>query len=161
MCTVAMDQAREVTATFGLQGATPSLPPATEPSPTPGLTPSTPSTPSTSSDTTPPVLGVSKRRVRLGRNRWLRVRVRCGASEPEPRRGILRFYIGRRRIKVASKRFEIAPGRRPAYWLRLSRRGARLLKAKGRLRVLAVARARDAAGNLGQKRARFTLLPPR
>jgi hypothetical protein len=36
-CTVAMDQAREVTATFGLQAATPSSPPANEPSPTPGL----------------------------------------------------------------------------------------------------------------------------
>jgi secreted trypsin-like serine protease len=160
-CTVAMDQAREVTATFGLQAPTPSSPPANDPSPTPGLNPSTPSTPSTSSDTTPPVLGVSKRRVRLGRNRWLRVRVRCGASEPEPCRGILRLYTGRRRIKVASKRFEITPGKTARVRLRLSRRGARLLKTKRRLRVLAVARARDAAGNLGQKRVRFTLLPPR
>ena len=156
-CTVSMDQAREVTATFGLQATTPSSPS----SPTPGLNPSPDLEPFTSSDTTPPVLAVSKRRARLGPNRWLRVRVRCAASEPEPCRGTLRLYIGGRRIKVASKRFEIAPGKTARVRLRLSRGGARLLKAKGQLRVLAVARARDAAGNLGQKRVRFTLLPPR
>jgi secreted trypsin-like serine protease len=157
-CTVAMDQAREVTATFGLQATIPSSPPSL----TGGLNPGPePSTSSPFSDTTPPVLAVSKRRVRVGRNRWLRVRVRCAASEPEPCRGILRLYTGRRRIKVASKRFEIAPGKTDRVRLRLSRRGARLVQAKGRLRVLAVAQARDAAGNVGQKRVRFTLLPPR
>jgi secreted trypsin-like serine protease len=157
-CTVSMDQAREVTATFGLQATTPSSPLG----PAPDLNSSPePSTSPTPSDTTPPVLAVSTRRVRLGRNRWLRVRVRCAASEPEPCRGILRLYTGRRRIKVASKRFEIAPGKTARVRLRLSRRGAQLLEAKGRLRVLAVARARDTAGNVGQKRVRFTLLPPR
>lgn len=156
-CTVSMDQAREVTATFGLQATTPSSPS----SPTPGLNPSPASGPFTSSDTTAPVLAVSKRRVRLGRDRRLRVRVRCAASEPEPCRGTLRLYIGRRRIEVASKRFEIAPGTTTRVRLRLSRRGARRLRAEGQLRVLAIARARDTAGNVGQKQVRFTLFPPR
>jgi len=125
------------------------------------FTPPTTTPTTTPADTTAPVLKVSRRRVRLGRHRRLRVRVKCGASEPEACRGALRLYTGRRRLKVAAARFAIQPGKTARVRLRLSRRGARLLERHGGLRVLAIARARDAAGNVGVKRARFTLLPPR
>jgi hypothetical protein len=127
----------------------------------PPSTPSTPLTPSPPPDTSAPVLSVSRRRVRLGAARRLRVRVKCGADEREHCRGMLRLYTGRRRLGLASAGFDIAPGRTARVRLRLSRRGARLLTRKGRLRILAIARARDSAGNLGEKRARFTLLTPR
>ncbi len=123
--------------------------------------PSTPLTPSPPLDTSAPVLQVSRRRVRLGPGRRLRVRVKCGADEPEHCKGMLRLYTGRRRLRLAAARFDIPPGRTARVRLRLSRRGARLLKRKGRLRILAIARAGDSAGNLGEKRARFTLLLPR
>ncbi len=112
-------------------------------------------------DTTAPRLAVSKRRVRLGSRRRLRVRVKCGAAEPERCRGMLRLYTGRRKLKIGSARFRIAPGRTARVRVKLSRRGGRLLVRAGRLRVLAVARARDSSGNLGRRRARFTLLPRR
>ena len=89
------------------------------------------------------------------------VRVKCAASEPEACRGTLRLYTGRKKLKIASARFAIDPGKTKRVRLKLSRRGSRLLTKGHRLKVLAVARARDSAGNLGQKRARFTLLMPR
>ena len=135
--------------------STPTAPPSTPTAP-----PSTPTAPlSPGLDTSAPVLKVSRRRVRLGARRRLRVRVTCGAGEPEHCKGVLRLYTGPRRPRVASARFDIPPGHTARVRLRLSRRGARLLKRKGRLRILAIGRARDSAGILGEKQARFTLLP--
>jgi len=108
-------------------------------------------------DRSRPRLSISRRRVRLGARRRLRVRVKS----TEVSRGTLRLYTGRRKLKIGSARLRLSAGRTGRVRVKLTRRGARLLARAGRLRVLAVARARDPAGNLGTKRVRFTLLPRR
>jgi hypothetical protein len=119
-------------------------------------------------DTAGPLMGVSTRALRLARSGAIRVRVRCATGEPQACSGVLRLYTwrrfptssGRRRIALGSARFSIAPGTTRGIRERINRRGRRLLRREGRFRVLASARARDAAGNLGAKRVRFVLRAP-
>jgi hypothetical protein len=93
------------------------------------------------------------------------MRLRCGSREPQACAGILRLYtarlvqVSRRvRLRLAAASFRVAPGTSRAVRLRLSRRGRRLIRSRGRLATLAIARARDAAGNLGTARTRFTIV---
>jgi hypothetical protein len=110
-----------------------------------------------SSDTTPPPMAVSRRRARMSRTGYVRVRVRC--ADAEPCVGGLKLY--RRGRRVGSKRFTIAASTTARVRVHLSRYARQLVRRRGYLRVLGVARARDAAGNLGTARARFRIVKPR
>jgi hypothetical protein len=121
------------------------------------------------SDRTRPRLALSRRRVRLTRGRNLRLRLRCGSLEPEPCAGVLSLQTvtrnrkagRRRRARLAMARFRVQPGRTAWIRLRLSRSAAHALRRSGSLKPVAIARARDRAGNVTQESVRFTLLPPR
>ena len=62
--------------------------------------------------------------------------------------------------EVGAAKFDVRPGRTIQLRIRLSRRGARLLRRSGRLKALAIARTRDRAGNLREKWVRFTAMAP-
>ena len=108
-------------------------------------------------DTSPPPMTVSRRRVRMSRSGYVRVRVRC--ADAEVCAGGLKLY--RRGRRIAFKRFNIAADSSARVRAHLSRFARRLVRRREVLRVLGVARARDAAGNLGVARARFKVLAPR
>jgi hypothetical protein len=118
-------------------------------------------------DTTPPNLAVSSHSRRLTRRGSALIPVECAAFEPAPCAGVLRLYTanrvrtrsGRKRLKLGAANFTLAPGQRASVRIRLGRTGRRLVRRSGRLRALAKARARDAAGNLGTADARFWLRP--
>jgi hypothetical protein len=111
---------------------------------------------------------ISRRGRRLARTGSIRVRVRCRADEPETCVGVLRLSTwrrfktstGLRRIRLGGAKFRMSPGTTKRVRVRITRRGRRLVRRKGRVRVLANARARDATGNLGTKKVRFLLRAP-
>ena len=88
-CMVAMDRVREVTATFGLEAAIPTPPPADEPTLTPSLTPG--SEPDTA-DNTPPVAAIASNRLFMSRRGHVRVRIDCSNS-PEDCLGVVRLRL--------------------------------------------------------------------
>jgi hypothetical protein len=90
-CLVAMDQVREVTATFGLEPAIPTPPPADEPSPAPTLTPTPGSEPGTA-DNSPPIAAIASNRLLMSRRGYVRVRIDCSAS-PEDCLGVVRLRL--------------------------------------------------------------------
>jgi secreted trypsin-like serine protease len=157
-CTVAMDQAREVTATFGLQTAIPS-PPIDEPSPAPSVTPG--SEPGTA-DTSPPVAAIASNRLLMSRRGYVRVRIDCSDS-PEDCLGVVRLRLrfpadATRALRTVGRAsFEIAAGESKRARLRLTRRARRLARREGRVRVRVVAVVHDAAGNRRTLRKRLTL----
>jgi len=165
-CTVAMDRAREVTATFGLQAATPSSPPADESSPTPALIPSMGSEPDSALepvDDSPPVAAIASNRLRMSRRGYVRVRIDCSDS-PKDCLGVVRLRLrfpadaataALRTVGRAS--FEIAAGDSKRVKLRLTRRARRLVRRQGRVRVRVVAVVHDAAGNERTLRKKLTL----
>jgi len=161
-----MDQAREVTATFGLQAATPSSPPADESSPTPDLIPSLGSEPDSqllTVDDSPPVAAIASTRLRMSWRGYVRVRIDCSDST-EDCLGVVRLRLrfpadaaaaALRTVGRAS--FEITAGESKPVKLRLTRRARRLVQREGRVRVRAVAVVHDGAGNERTLRKRLTL----
>jgi secreted trypsin-like serine protease len=165
-CTVAMNQAREVTATFGLQAATPSSPPAEESTPTPALNPSLGSAPQSelqTVDDSPPVAAIASDRLRMSQRGYVRVRIDCSDS-PKDCLGVVRLRLrfaadataaALRTVGRAS--FEIAAGESKRVKLRLMRGARRLVRHEGRVRVRVVAVVHDGAGNERTLRKKLTL----
>jgi Tol biopolymer transport system component len=116
-------------------------------------------------DTTGPAMAIARRTVRASRRGVVSVRVRCPAGEPAGCRGRLALRsasrIRGRIVRLGSASFRIAAGRGASVRVRLSRTNRRLLGRRGRLRVLATARASDQAGNAKTTTATFTLNAPR
>ena len=158
-CMVAMDRVREVTATFGLEAAIPTPPPADEPTLTPSLTPG--SEPDTA-DNSPPVAAIASNRLFMSRRGHVRVRIDCSNS-PEDCLGVVRLRLrfptdasaALRTVGRAS--FEITAGDSKLVRLRLTRSARRLVRREGRVRVRVVAVVHDAAGNRRTLRKRLTL----
>ncbi len=183
-CTVVMSQAREVTATFGVEVQEPLPPPPEDPPPpeeepppseeeptSPPPPDSTPETedPTDTIDETAPVARIASERLRMTRRGFVRIRIACGASETCL--GVVRL---RRRLPLAGgpagvsalrtigrASFEIAAGDSERVKLRVRRRARRLILREGRLRVRAVIVVQDAAGNARTLRKKLTLLAPR
>jgi hypothetical protein len=120
-------------------------------------------------DTAGPLMRLAARAVRLSRRGVARLRVRCLAGEQgDPCSGRLTLRSARavsagrrRRIKLGSRRFQIAAGGAGVVRVKLSRRHRRLVGSRGRLRVRATVEARDQLGNLTVLSKRFPLLAPR
>ena len=172
-CTVVMSQAREVTATFGVEVEEPLPPPPDEPpppeddptDPTPDPTPEPDDTPS---DVTPPVVAIATSRVRMGERGFVRIPIECEESATGACAGVvqlrLRLPLAARAAAlrtVAAASFEITAGDTERIRLRLKRRARRLLRREGRLRMRLVVSVLDAAGEVHKLRRRITLLAPR
>jgi hypothetical protein len=135
--------------------APPPAPPATGP---PAVTPR---------DTTGPKVKVAGGRKRLLRSARVRVRVRSSASEPADASGILTLVAlvptgkgaSRRtkRVKIGTRRFTLRPGQSRLVNIKLTRRGRRLLRRRGRLTLWAELEARDPAMNVTLTRAKIRL----
>jgi hypothetical protein len=168
-CSVTMSEARQVTATFGIQAETPGPtppPPDDEPLPTPSPTPSPTPQPEPgpeTADATPPVAAIASSRLRMSRRGFVRVRVDCRDS-PEDCLGVLRVRLRLpRRGSAAALRtvgrasFKVVAGESKRVRVRLKRRARRVVRRKGRVRVRLVAVVEDAAGNERKLRKRLRL----
>jgi hypothetical protein len=112
-------------------------------------------------DVAGPQIAISRRTVQLTRRGGAKVGVRCGASEPSgPCVGRLRLLTARYTMTLGAKQLRLTPGRAATARVRISRRGRRLVRRAGRVRVLATVRASDALGNLHASSARFRLRAP-
>jgi hypothetical protein len=113
-----------------------------------------------------PLLKAPGRALRVSANGTVRIEVECPATATERCRGTIRLELGRRArestasaagaVVIARARFSVAPGRKRAVKLRLSRSGRRLLRKRGTLTVRAVV-ARRGGPNLGVKSQKVTL----
>ena len=120
-----------------------------------------------SGDTTPPGVTAEDRnaprvrvrpsRVRASRRGNVALRVSCPRGERLCRVDLRLVRAGG---TVARKRFVVEGGRVRRVLLRVSRGARGRLLRSASLRVVAVASARDAAGNRGTTRTRIRLLPP-
>jgi hypothetical protein len=141
-------------ATYGIA---PAPPPGggdgSPPTPPAGITP-----PAVSRDRTAPHARVRPRRVRASRRGTVALRVTC--PHGEQRCSIdLRLRVGRRYI--ARKIITARGGRTVKVTLKLKRSARRELARRRSLRVVAHARASDAAGNRATTKTRIRLLAPR
>ena len=105
-----------------------------------------------------PRVRVRPRRVRVSRRGLVVVRVSCPRGERVCR---VDLRLRRRGAALAGKRFRVAGGTTRRVSLRLNRDARRRLVRSGLLRVVAVAAARDAAGNRATTRTRIRLQAPR
>ena len=64
-----------------------------------------------------------------------------------------------KRVRIGSERFSVSPGRSRRVSVKISRRGRRMLRRRGRLAVQAQIEARDLASNVTVDRARVWLHP--
>ena len=125
-------------------------------------------------DTQAPVFSILSRRLKLDRNRRVRIILRAPANESGNSSGTyglrtarkVRVRAGvRRRLTLGRARLVLAPtGNRVRVRLRLNRRNARIVRRLGRVRVVLTVTLRDATGNSATKRKRLMLtavLPPR
>jgi PKD domain len=119
-------------------------------------------------DTTAPALRISRRAVRLTRRGVAAVALRCPADEVSgPCQGRLTLRTVRKlerprsavakRIRLGSRRFSIPAGRRVKVRIKLSKANRRLVTARRRLRVGALAAVHDQAGNSRSAKSRFKL----
>jgi hypothetical protein len=109
------------------------------------------------------------KRLRLSRSRVAWLRLRCLPAEASPpcrgkvrlrTRGRVRFGGKRRRAVLAKATFRVPAGRTKRVKLRLGKRKARLVRGSRRARrVVAIAAARDGAGNRAKPRRRLLLAP--
>jgi Bacterial Ig domain len=125
----------------------------------PGPPPGGPTPPGgTPNDLTAPRVPVRPRRVRASRRRWVALRVRCPQAERLCR---VDLRLRRGQTTLARKTFTVAGGKTRRVSLRLTRSAQRRLVRSRSLPVVAVAVARDAAGNRATTRTRIRLLAPR
>jgi tRNA nucleotidyltransferase (CCA-adding enzyme) len=82
----------------------------------------------------------------LGPSRVVKVRLRCAAIETEPCAGPLRLET-LAKVKLASKRFRVKPGKTATVELKLSKAKLKLVRKRKVKRVRAIATPRDRAGN--------------
>ncbi len=118
-------------------------------------------------DLTGPQIRIMGKRLRLSREGTGRVRLRCPASEPDPFCvGVLRLKSSRRvifrgrnaKLKLGKAGFKVSAGSSRRITLHVSSAKLRLIESLGLIRVRAVARARDSAGNAGVARKRLRLV---
>jgi Bacterial Ig domain len=109
-------------------------------------------------DEVAPRVQVRPRRVRASRRGRVRLRVRCPRDEQVCR---VNLRLRRAGSTVARKRLRVAGGETRRVSLRLNRGARRALARSSSLRVVAVATARDAAGNRATTRTRIRVLAPR
>jgi uncharacterized repeat protein (TIGR02543 family) len=146
-------------------------PPASEPAPSGSEPESTVREPAPSPltptiDTVPPQISfLSPTRIRATRTGWIRLRLGCPQSETPGCQGRLRLFLLRPKpaapLRVARKPFAIAAGASERLRVRLARAARRQLARTGRIRVRAVVRVEDAAGNVGGLRRTLTIRPSR
>ncbi len=105
-----------------------------------------------------PRVRVRPRRLRATRRGRVKLRVSCPRSERFCR---VALKLRRAGATVARRRFQVAGGNTRRVSLRLKRGARRRLSRSGSLRAVAVAAARDAAGNRATTRTRVRLLAPR
>jgi hypothetical protein len=135
------------TATYG--SASP--PPTSAPAPAAGRRPA-------ARDHRAPHVVVRPRTVRASRRGAVRLRVKCPRSE---RRCWIRLRLQRGRSVLARRTVTVGGGKTAKVTLRLTRRALRRLVHRRSLRAIAVASARDRAGNRATTRTRVRLLAPR
>lgn len=160
-CTVLMNQARNVTATFFV------LPPS-DGGGGGGSTPppdgSGPVDSPTTLDETPPVAAIASTRLRMNDRGFVRVRIDCGDS-PEDCLGDVEIWLrlpgDDARTRVGHAEFDIAAGDSKRVELRLRRRARRFVRREGEVRAKVVAFVHDAAGNTEKLKQKLPLLAPR
>ncbi|MEA2445832.1 MAG: hypothetical protein QOJ12_3124, partial [Thermoleophilales bacterium] len=111
-------------------------------------------------------LAISRRSVRISRAGVASIRVKCkSASTCSGRLDLFRFVSRRglpvNRITVGAHRFRLTAGQKAIVKVRIDSSQRRLAASRGRLNVVAVAKARFAAGGVGRASTAVTLLPSR
>ena len=108
-------------------------------------------------DSNAPRIRISRRSVRVNSRGNVPVRIWCPASEAycdvHVRLRTAGIALGSRSVRVAGGRMAVAR-------VRLKRKKRRIVAKLGRVRVRALARTRDAAGNVRKSSGRFRLLAP-
>jgi hypothetical protein len=109
---------------------------------------------------------ISRRDVRISRAGVASIAVKCkSASACKGRLDLFRFISNRgqtvHRLTVGAKRFQLAAGQKAVVKVRIDSGQRRLATRRGRLNVVAVAKARFAAGGVGRASTAVTLLPSR
>jgi Bacterial Ig domain len=105
-----------------------------------------------------PRVRVRPRRVRMSARGRVKLRVTCPKGERACR---VKLRLRRRAKTLAHKKLKVAGGKTRRVKLRLKRSARRRVRRAGSLRVVAVAAARDAAGNSATTRTRIRILRPR
>ena len=147
-CTLTMDQARNVTATFGVEVT--------------DETPAEPDEAATTADKEPPLARIRGRRMRMNDRGFVRIRISCiDPSEdcPGDLDVRLRFPDDAARSTVGQAGFELAAGERIRVKARLKRRARRLVRREEEVRAKVVAFVHDDAGNRRKVRKVLTLRP--
>jgi secreted trypsin-like serine protease len=162
-CTVSMTQARNVTATFGIQSQLPSEPP---PGGGGGSNEPPPDNPPVTADDTPPVAAIASDALHMSRRGFVRVRIDC-VDSPEDCLGDLRLRMrfpadatAAVLINVAHADFDIAAGDSKGVKARLRRRARHRVRDKGHVRVRVIVVVEDAAGNTDKLRKKLVLSAP-
>jgi Ca2+-binding RTX toxin-like protein len=108
-------------------------------------------------DTLAPAVKVSKKAVRVNRNRIAAVRVTGPANEDSR----VTVKLRRKGKLLGSKTIALDAGESKLVRVKLSRKTFALLKKRDRLQVKAIVTAKDAAGNSRQRTVALTLKEPR
>jgi RTX calcium-binding nonapeptide repeat (4 copies) len=108
-------------------------------------------------DTAAPVVKVSKKAVRVNRNRIAAIRVTAPAGEDVR----VTVKLRRKGKLLGSKTISLDAGESKLVRVKLSRKAFAQLKNRDRMRVNAVVTARDAAGNSRKRTVALTLKEPR
>ena len=115
-------------------------------------------------DVVAPRFSILRRGLRLSRTGTIPVRVTCSAAEREPCAGTLtlasskRVAPGRKILQLGRGAFSVAPGRTAIVRVQASKRNAKIARRLRKVKVTAVAVARDAAGNQATARRTATLI---
>jgi hypothetical protein len=112
----------------------------------------------TAEDRLAPRVRVRPRRVRASRSGLIKLSVSCPRSELRCR---IDLRVRRPNVTVARRAFEVAGGRTRQVSVRLNRGTRRRLSRSGSLRAMALATARDGAGNRATTRTHIRLLAPK
>jgi secreted trypsin-like serine protease len=157
-CTVLMDRARSVTATFGVQVS--SEPP---PSGGGGSTEPPPDSSPSPLDNTPPVAAIASDALHMNRRGFVHVQIDC-VDSPEDCLGDLHLRMrfpadatAALLTNVAHSEFDIAAGDSKGVKTRLRRRARHRVRDKGHVRVRVVLLVHDAAGNTDKLRKKVVL----
>jgi len=133
---------------------------------------STPTRTTAIRDTSGPRMAIASKLLKVGSEGIVRIPLSCPSSEPGGCAGTLSLEtLGRvrvtasssrkrtrqRKVKLGSSSFRVAGGRTTAVKVRLSRKNRRLVKKLRRVRVRAIVRARDKAGNSATTKKNLTL----
>jgi hypothetical protein len=113
----------------------------------------------------PPFAGVSiaKQRVKVSRKGVAKVKVACPADASGTCAGTLTLTakLRKKRVKIGSRRFDIAAGNTGRVAVKLSKGSRAALRKKGRLTALATGTAHDASGLTKVGTGTLTLIAPR